>query len=140
MRQNSTNTNIMLLDLNGNVLINPTDQNNISDNWKEYLRFSKNTHLWSFTKQELLNKVNSIKQQSRTIINSALLLGHFLRELSVNDNFHQQFKTAFPKLDSKSLLGMQLYMLLLKDDEKWIFMKPDESEAIFTNASYIISE
>lgn len=78
----------MLLDLNGNVLINPIDQNDITDHWKEYIRFRKNTHLWSFTKQELLNKIRVIKQQSRTVINSALLLGHFLRELSVNDNFH----------------------------------------------------
>lgn len=129
----------MLLDLNGNVLINPIDQNDITDHWKGYIRFRKNTHLWSFTKQELLNKIRVIKQQSRTVINSALLLGHFLRELSVNDNFHQQFKAAFPKLDSKSLLGMQLYMLLLEDDKKWTFMKPKGIDSRFTNANYVIT-
>ena len=129
----------MLLDLNGQVLINPIDQTHITDKWKEYLKFKKNTHLSRFTKQELLQRVSAVKQQSRSIINSALLIGRFLRELSVNDNFNQQFKAAFPKLDSKSLLGMQLYMLLLEDDKKWTFMKPKGIDSIFTNASYVIT-
>ena len=129
----------MLLDLNGQVLINPIDQTDITDNWKEYIKFKKNTHLSRFTKQELLKRVIAVKGQSKSIINSALLIGRFLRELSVNDNFHQQFKAAFPKIDSKSLLGMQLYILLLEDDTKWTFMKPKCAGAIFTNASYMIT-
>lgn len=130
----------MLLDLNGQVLINPIDQTHITDKWKEYLKFKKNTHLSRFTKQELLQRVSAVKQQSISIINSALLIGRFLRELSVNDNFNQQFKAAFPSLDSKSLLGMQLYILLLEDDTKWTFKKPNNTEAIFANANYVITE
>ena len=67
------------------------------------------------------------------------MIGRFLRELSVNDNFNQQFNAAFPKLDSKSLLGMQLYMLLLEDDKKWTFMKTKGIDRIFNNASYVIT-
>ena len=130
----------MLLDLNGQVLINPINQTDITDNWKEYINFKKNTHLSRFTKQELLQRVSAIKRQSKSIINSALLIGRFLRELSVNDNFHQQFKAAFPKLDSKSLLGMQLYILLLEDEAKWTFEKPEGAQPVFANANYIISE
>ena len=130
----------MLLDLNGQVLINPIDQTHITDKWKEYLKFKKNTHLSRFTKQELLQRVSAVKQQSISIINSASLIGRFLRELSVNDNFNQQFKAAFPSLDSKSLLGMQLYILLLEDDTKWTFKKPNNTEAIFANANYVITE
>ncbi len=129
----------MLLDLNGQVLINPIDQTDITDNWKEYINFKKNTHLSRFTKQELLKRVGALKKQSKSIINSAILIGRFLRELSVNDNFHQQFKAAFPKLDSKSLLGMQLYILLLEDDAKWTFMKPKGVDEVFVNASYVIT-
>ena len=129
----------MLLDLNGQVLINPIDQTDITDNWKEYINFKKNTHLSRFTKQELLKRVGALKKQSKSIINSAVLIGRFLRELSVNDNFHQQFKAAFPKLDSKSLLGMQLYILLLEDDTKWTFMKPKGVDEVFVNASYVIT-
>ena len=35
----------MLLDLNGQVLINPINQTDITDNWKEYINFKKNTQL-----------------------------------------------------------------------------------------------
>lgn len=129
----------MLLNLNGEVLINPINQTPMKDNWEEYVKFKNNTDLWRFTKQELLTRINTVKRQSKSIIYSAVLIGRFLRELSVNDNFHQQFKAAFPKLDSKSLLGMQLYILLHEDDNVWTFIEPEEEESIFTNANYIIT-
>lgn len=129
----------MLLNLNGEILINPIDQTPIKDNWKEFIKFRNNTHLWNFTKEELLARVNARKRQSRSIIDSALLVGGFLRELSVNENFNQQFKAAFITLDSKSLLGMQLYILLHEDDTKWTFMKPEDTKYIYANANYIIS-
>lgn len=129
----------MLLNLKGEILINPIDQTPINDNWKEYIKFSKNTHLWSFTKQELLERINAVKGQGRSIIESAIIIGRFLRELSVNDNFHQQFKVAFSQIDSKSLLGMQLYILLLEDDKKWTYLEPEEDDTVFTNANYVIT-
>lgn len=130
----------MLLNLNGEILINPIHQTPIKDNWKEYIKFRDNTHLWNFTKQELLNRISATKRQSRSIINTALLIGRFLRELSVNENFNQQIKAAFLDLDSKSLLAMQLYILLHEDDKKWTFMEPEGAEAAFANANYIIAD
>ena len=129
----------MLLNLKGEILMNPTDQTPITDDWKEYVRFRDNTHLWNFTKQELLDRINARKKQQKLFIDSALLIGGFLRELSVNENFNQQIKAALLKLDSQSLLGMQLHMLLLEDDKKWTFIKPEGAGAIFANANYIIS-
>ena len=99
--------------------------------------------MWNFTKHELLKKIHRRKKLSRSIIDSARLIGRFLRELSVNDNFHQQFKSTLLKSDIKSdiksLLGMQLYILLHEDEKKWIFKKPDGQEFIFANANYVIS-
>ena len=129
----------MLLNLNGEILINPIDQTPIKDNWKEYIKFKNNTQLWNFTKQELLDRITAQKRQSKSIINSAILIGRFLRELSVNENFNQQFKAAVLKLDSQSLLGMQLYILLQEDDKKWTFIKPEGAGALFANANYVIS-
>ena len=129
----------MLLNVNGEILINPIEQTPIKDNWKEYIKFRKNTHLWNFTKQELLQRIKARKRQSKSIIDSAVLIGRFLRELSVNENFNQQFKAAFLTLDSRSVLGMQLYILLHEDDKKWTFMKPEGQDAVLANANYIIS-
>lgn len=129
----------MLLNAKGEILINPIEQTPIKDNWKEYMKFRKNTQLWNFTKQELLDRIRARKRQSKTIIDSAHLIGRFLRELSVNDNFHQQFSTISIKLDSQSLLGMQLYILLHEDDKKWTFMMPEGAGVLFSNANYIIS-
>ena len=130
----------MLLNLNGEVLINPIDQTPIKDNWKEYIKFRKNTRLWSFTKAELLERINLLKRESKSIIESAVLIGNFLRELSVNENFNQQFNVVFPNINRDSLLGMQLYMIMLEDEKKWTFVKPETEETIFVNANYIIAD
>ena len=130
----------MLLNLNGEILINPIDQTPLKDNWKEYMKFRNNAQLWNFTKQELLNRISARKRQSKSIIESAHLIGRLLGELSVNENFNQQLKASSLKLDSKSLLGMQLYILLHEDDTKWTFRKPEGAETIFVNANYIISD
>ena len=130
----------MLLNLNGEILINPIDQTPLKDNWKEYMKFRNNAQLWNFTKQELLNRISARKRQSKSIIESAHLIGRLLGELSVNENFNQQLKASSLKLDSKSLLGMQLYILLHEDDTKWTFRKSEITGAVFANANYIISD
>ena len=129
----------MLLDSKGKVLSNPLAQSPIKDIWKEYVEYKKNCHLLSYTKEELYERVNRIKRQGRSIIKSAILIKNFIRELSVNDNFNQQFEAAFPKIDRESVLGMQLYLLLHEDDKKWKFLKPESDDTIFLEANYIIS-
>lgn len=130
----------MLLDINGNVLSSPIDQTPIRDNWDAYIIYTNNTHLCDFTKEELLKRVRATKNRGISVIDSAILIGRFLRELSVNDNFHQQFRAAFPTLDSRLVLGMQLYILLHEDDRKWTLMMPEGVVEAFINASYIISK
>lgn len=129
----------MLLDINGNILNSPINQTPITDNWSDYIVYTKNTYLCDFTKQELLKKRSDKKRRDISIIHTTIIIGRFLRELSVNDNFHQHFKASFPKLDCNTVLGMQLYILLQEDSNKWTFLKPDNDATIFKSASYIIS-
>ena len=130
----------MLLDINGEILTNPIEQAPIETNWEEYIKYRNNTQLWSFTKAELLRRINQMRRKSKSMINSAVLIGSFLRELSVNENFNQQFNVAFPNLNSDTVLGMQLFMILLEDENKWTFLKPERENTIFVNANYIIAE
>lgn len=130
----------MLLDINGNVLSNPIDQTPTRDNWDKYIIYTNNTHLCNFTKQELRRKIDAIKRKGISVIDATILIGRFLRELGINDNFHQHFKTAFPTLDSRLVLAMQLFILLHEDDRKWTFIMPEDVGEMFINASYVISK
>lgn len=130
----------MLLDINGKVLSSPIDQTPTRDNWDEYIIYTNNTHLCDFTKQELLRNINAIKRKGILVIDATILIGRFLRELGINDNFHQQFRSAFPTLDSRMVLAMQLYILLLEDDRKWTLIKPEDVRGAFLNATYVISK
>lgn len=128
----------MLIDINGNILSSPIDEAPNKDSLDEYIVYTKNTQLYNFTKDELLKRIRAIRKERILIINSAVLIEQFLRELSVNDNFNQQFKAAFLRIDRALVLAMQLYHLLHEDDEKWTFLEPETDETIFTKASYII--
>ena len=130
----------MLLDINGNVLSSPIDQTPMRDNWDEYIIYTNNTDLCDFTKEELHRKINAIKRKGISVIDATILIGRFLRELGINDNFHQHFKTAFPTLDSRLVLAMQLFILLHEDDRKWTFIMPEDVGEMFINASYVISK
>ena len=130
----------MLLDINGNVLNNPINQTPITEKWGDYIVYTKNTYLCDFTKQELLKRISAKKRRGISIIHTTIIIGRFLRELSVNDNFYQYFKASFPKLDCSTVLGMQLYILLQEDSNKWTFLKPDNEATILKSASYIISK
>lgn len=130
----------MLLDINGNVLSSPIDQTPTRDNWDKYIIYTNNTHLCNFTKQELHRKIDAIKRKGISVIDATILIGRFLRELGINDNFHQHFKTAFPTLDSRLVLAMQLFILLHEDDRKWTFIMPEDVGEMFINASYVISK
>lgn len=129
----------MLLDVNGNILSSPIDEAPIRDSWDEYINFTKNTHLYNFTKEELRKRISAVKNERKSIINTTVLIGRFLHELSVNENFNQQFRSVFPRIDRGLVLAIQLFLLLHEDDEKWTFLKPETDEAILTKASYIIS-
>ena len=130
----------MLLDINGNVLSSPIDETPTRDNWDKYIIYTNNTHLCNFTKQELRRKIDAIKRKGISVIDATILIGRFLRELGINDNFHQHFKTAFPTLDSRLVLAMQLFILLHEDDRKWTFIMPEDVGKMFINASYVISK
>ncbi len=129
----------MILNLHGEIINSPIDQTPIKENWKDYIEYAKHNRLYSFTKEELHDRIQTVKNRGRSFINSAILIGGFLREISVNDNFHQQFKAAFPSLDSLRILRMQLYILLLEDDDKWTFSESERDEAMLADADYIIS-
>lgn len=127
----------MLLDLNGEVIISPKDQTPIKENWEDYIKYTEHYRLYTFTKNELREKIKAIKKQGRSFIDSAILIGGFLRELSVNENFNQQFRAVCPNLNCIRILAIQLFILMLEDDDKWIFSKSERDGFVFTDANKI---
>ena len=127
----------MLLDLNGEVINSPIDQTPIKENWEDYIQYKKHCRLHSFTKTELREKIQAIKKQGKSFIDSAMLIGGFLRELSVNENFNQQLRAVCPNLNCFRVLATQLFILMLEDDDKWIFSKSERDGFVFTDANKV---
>ncbi len=127
----------MLLDLNGEVINSPIDQTPIKENWEDYIQYKKHYRLHSFTKKELREKIQAIKKQGKSFIDSAMLIGGFLRELSVNENFNQQLRAVCPNLNCFRVLATQLFILMLEDDDKWIFSKSERDGFVFKDANKV---
>lgn len=128
----------MLLDRHGEIIDSPIDQTPLKEKWKDYIKYKKHYRLYSFTKEELREKIQVLKNQGKSFINSAILIGGFIRELSVNENFNQQFKAAFPKLDSFRVLALQLFILMHEDDEEWTFSESEKDGFVFRDKHYTV--
>ena len=130
----------MLQDINGKTLSNPLGKPHIEPHWKDYERYEKEKELFDLTKDELAKLIEIKKAETSPFIDSAVLISDLLTEFGKTHQFHRKFNEIFPDLTSGSLLGMQLYFLLIDDSVQWIFHKSKKADHLYSSSTYFISK
>lgn len=130
----------MLQDINGKTLSNPFGKSHIDAHWYDYERYEKEVSLSDFTKTKLLELINIKKMETTPFIDSGVLISELLTEFGKTHKFHRKFNEKFSDLTSGSVLGMQLYLLLIDDSEQWIFHKSKKEDHLYSNSTYFISK
>jgi hypothetical protein len=64
------------------------------------------------------------------------LIKNLLVEFGKKHSFHRQFREKHPVLDSGQVLGMQLYHIMIQDNEIWKYHKSQKSGHLFTYSTY----
>lgn len=130
----------MLENLYGHPLTSPVEAPRRDDHWKLYIQYTQNEDLSTFTRDELRKQVEIIKKKEpgQVVISSKILISNLLEDFKRRDAFFTQFETHFPGWDSGGILGMQLYMLLLEDDQDWIYEKTKDRFQVFPSSVYIL--
>lgn len=130
----------MLQDINGKTLSNPLGKPHIESHWKDYEQYEKVKELFDLTNDELAKLIKIKKAEASPFIDSAVLISELLTELGKTYQFHRKFNEIFPHLTSGSVLGMQLYLLLIDDSAKWIFHKSKKADHLYSSSLYFISK
>jgi hypothetical protein len=130
----------MLQDINGKILSKPYSKSKIETHWSNFLRYEREKSLSDLTKTSLTELIKIKKAEPKPYIDSAILISELLTEFGKNNQFHRRFNEIFPDLTSGSILGMQLYILLIDDTALWTFVKSKKTDHLYSNSSYFIEK
>lgn len=113
------------------------DRSKLYSYWNEFFVY-ENSSLVAITEKELKEEIASEKFKAKPFIESQQLINIILTRLSKRHNFHHQFQAQFPEANAVSVLGMQLYTLVLKDDRDWYYFVTKNPGHLFAHATYFI--
>jgi len=130
----------VLQDINGKILSSPLGKSHIEQHWKNYERYEKEKILSDLTKKRLTELIEIKKTETNPFIDSAVLISELFTEFGAKHQFHRKFNEIFPDLTSGSVLGMQLYILLIEDSVQWIFHKSKKADHLYSSSTYFISK
>lgn len=105
--------------------------------WEEFFIY-ENSSFVGITEKELKEEIALEKFKAKPIIDSQQLTNTILTRLSKRFNFHHDFHEQFPSANAGSVLGMQLHILILRDEEDWCYIVPKHPSHMFAHATYFI--
>jgi hypothetical protein len=112
---------------------------NLETHWNGYFNFRDQTRdLHAITEIRLLDAIREAKTTERPFIDSQQVVGGILTALGSAHNFHRQFNEAFPDLKPHQTLGMQLYALMVNDEDVWVYHETHHATHLFPHATYFI--
>jgi len=129
--------NSMMTDANFKRLYRTLNRDGLADYWNGYFEF-RDSPLHAITAMELQNEIEEHKTGAGSFIDSQIVISNILGKLSNKHNFHRQFGERFPGLNREQVLGMQLYTLMLADDEIWVYIETQHQGHLFPHATYFI--
>ena len=112
------------------------DRKKLPNYWSNYFEYENDTELFNLSEIENLNLIEQKKTQDRPFIDSQIELSYILTKFGEKHIFHRQFHERHPNSESGQVLGMQLYYLMLKDPDTWVFCKTTKPGNLFPHATY----
>lgn len=112
---------------------------NLSDYWGDYFAYeSRTANLHEITERGLLEEVKVSARAPMPHLDSQQSINRLLTALGPRHSFHRQFSEAFPELNRAQVLGMQLYRIMLRDNNIWIYTEIQPKGHMFPHAVYYI--
>lgn len=130
----------MITDINHKSQISVLDRFKLPVHWKEYFEYENDDKLATLTKDAFLEEINKEKTKEKPFINSQLMISKLLTKFGEKHLFHRQFKEKHPSSNSAQTLGMQLYHILIQDNEIWIYCEIKEKGHLFPHATYFMMQ
>lgn len=113
------------------------DKSKLESYWNIYYAFA-NTELAAISEKELLFEVENAKASARPFVDSQVIIGNILTRLGNKHNFHRQFDEKLKHANKSQVLGMQLYLVMLKDELDWYYIETKHPGHLHEHATYFI--
>ncbi len=131
----------MITDINQTNVRNELGDDSLADYWQGYFHFRDDaSDLYEITRISLLEIIERAKNIRRPFIDSSQVIGEILTALGPQHSFHRQFNEQFPGLHPNQTLGMQLYDLMLHDEDIWVYTETQHADHLFPHATYFIPQ
>ncbi|MFC1725264.1 hypothetical protein ACFL4T_06530 [candidate division KSB1 bacterium] len=131
----------MITNIEGTSQIQELNRINLDDYWNEYFDFrDRGIELHQITEELMQNAIESVRNSARPFIDSQQIINKILTDLGKQHIFHRQFAEQFPDYHANQILGMQLYRLMVYDEDTWVYFETQHSGHMFSHATYFIPE
>lgn len=106
--------------------------------WQEYFDFVRNApDLHSLSEAALIKALNDARTQSRPFLDAQQGIGNIRTRFGSQHNFHRQFNERFDSKPSQ-VLGMQLYAIVARDSDWWVYLPTQHLGHAFPHATYFM--
>lgn len=113
---------------------------NLEAYWNEYFEYrDRAPELHQIVEDKLVEELDSSRAQPRPFLDAQQAISRILTALGPSANFHRQFSEQFPEFRPNQILGMQLYALVARDADTWIYTPIQHPGHLFPHASYFQS-
>ena len=129
----------MITDINLKKVYTDLNRERLPDYWNAYFLYQAEApDLYEITQRELEREVQAARNTERPFVDSQVVVGAILNRLGNRHNFHRQFNERFPELHREQILGMQLYTIMLHDEDTWIYTETQHAGHMFPHATYFM--
>lgn len=126
----------MITDINHKTIISELNKAELPSYWMKYFEYEADDELFNFSNNEIIKEIESEKKKDKPYIDSQILLNRVLNKFGKSHNFHRQFRERHGDSDSGQVLGMQLYHLMIKDSDVWVYCEIKRRGHLFPHSTY----
>jgi len=112
------------------------DRKKLDPYWGQYFIYERDTELFNLTRDEFVKVITEQKKKEKPFIDSQIVISKILTDFGNKHIFHRKFNENHPDLHREQVLGMQLYKILVDDDDLWIYYETQRAGHLFPHATY----
>jgi len=129
----------MITDIECRSEIGPDlDRSKLKPYWQEYFDFVRTApELHALSEAALLSALNDARTQLSPFLDAQRAISEILTRFASQHNFHRQFNELFGSKPSQ-VLGMQLYEVVTRDSDWWVYLPTQHMGHAFPHATYFI--
>ncbi len=129
----------MITDIECRSEIGPDlDRSKLKPYWQEYFDFVRDApHLHSLSEEALKTALNEARVQPRPFLDAQQAISGILTRFGSQHSFHRQFNERFDSKPSQ-VLGMQLYEIVTRDSDWWVYLPTQHVGHAFPHATYFM--